>query len=213
MPLSACRVLFIPNEKAGRGDAWQEKLAFRLCGFGFSRANVHVFDAANPADSRNLAVDAVYISGGNTFATLSRIRTAGFEPDIIRYVYAGAVYIGGSAGAHLAGTDLSHVRVYDRDDGLTDASGFGFWNGRLICHFTEERREHYERLSLQACGPVYALGEDDSLVLTLPDPSDPSAHGTVAMDNNDFCGDTEFLGRNGLTNTRKCDILTKNNKQ
>ena len=53
--------------------------------FGFARDNICVFDYYNADAFRNLEIDIVYISGGNTFATIDRIRKCEFDREIIRY--------------------------------------------------------------------------------------------------------------------------------
>lgn len=70
-PINKCRLLFIPNEKATEeaisGDVYYD----RMQEFGFAKENVYVFDHNNPDKFRNLDIDVIYISGGNTCGTLS----------------------------------------------------------------------------------------------------------------------------------------------
>ena len=111
-------------------------------------------------------IDVIYISGGNTFGTLDKIRKCNFDKDIINYVKSGVVYIGGSAGAHIASKDIKHVEKYDENNvGITDYSGLGLFNGMLICHYTDERKADFEKLSANSEYKVYALTDEDSLVL------------------------------------------------
>lgn len=80
-----------------------------------------------------LEIDVIYISGGNTFATLDRIRKAHFDVEIKRYVENGATYIGGSAGAHIASINIEHVTKYDSNTPcMTDFNGLGLLDGILI---------------------------------------------------------------------------------
>ncbi len=97
---------------------------------------------------------------------MKRIRESGFDKAIIDYVQNGVLYIGGSAGAHIAGADISHVAKYDTDTfGLTALSGLGLYRGILVCHYTEERKDDY--LSLVADGkyPVKALKDGESILV------------------------------------------------
>ena len=111
--INKCRLLFIPNEKATKeaisGDVYYD----RMQEFGFAKENVYVFDHNIPDEFRNLDIDVIYISGGNTFGTLDKIRKSNFDKDIIRYVKSGVVYIGGSADAHIASKNIKHVENYD----------------------------------------------------------------------------------------------------
>ena len=168
VPLEECRVLFFPNEKGLEMSIRKSKYVKRLEGYGFDRSKVYVFDYSCPQAFENLEIDAVYISGGNTFGTLKRIRDAGFEDKIREYVKDGVVYIGGSAGAHIACGDISHVEKYDENKvGLTPLVGLGLYRGRIVCHFTEERREHFEMLKREGRRNVISLTDSQSVCIEL----------------------------------------------
>ena len=167
-PIDKCRLLFIPNEKATEeavsGDVYYD----RMQEFGFVKENVYVFDHSNLDKFRNLDIDVIYISGGNTFGTLDKIRKSGFDKDIIRYVKSGVVYIGGSAGAHIVSKNIQHVEKYDANTvGITDFSGLGLFDGVLICHYTDARKEDYENLLANNEYKAYALTDEDSIVSTV----------------------------------------------
>ena len=167
-PIEQCRLLFIPNEKATPEAIHSEKYYSRMKEFGFQRNYIHVFDYDAPDAFTDLQLDIIYISGGNTFQTLQRIRKCGFEKEIIRYIQSGVLYIGGSAGAHLATQDISHVSAFETaPEDMTDFRGFGLFNGILICHYSPERKALYEKLKSDGKYDVYALTDQDSLVVTI----------------------------------------------
>ena len=119
-----------------------------------------------PAPFFGLDIDVIYISGGNTFGTMKLLRDSGFDKMITDRVQNGVVYIGGSAGAHIATADISHVAKYDTDTfGLTDLSGLGLYHGILICHYTEERRADYEALKAPGQYNVRTLTDAESVVI------------------------------------------------
>ncbi|MBQ4617039.1 MAG: Type 1 glutamine amidotransferase-like domain-containing protein [Clostridia bacterium] len=160
-----CRVLFIPNEKATHESIVSGKYHRRLEEFGFCADNVAVFDHTCPDAFRNLDIDLIYISGGNTFATLQKLRDTGFDKDIIRYVQNGVCYLGGSAGAHIASKSVAHVAAFDDvPNGMTDFSGLSLFDGVLICHYTSEREELYAKLKSESIHPVYVLTDDDVMI-------------------------------------------------
>ncbi len=166
LPIKDCRVLFIPNEKATPGKIAKGKYHKRLQDYGFSIENIYVFDATHASDFICLDIDAIYISGGNTFLTMALLRNSGFDRAIVRYVEQGVVYIGGSAGAHLAGPSLAHVMVYDeKPPYMRDLSGLGLHNALLICHYTSERRAHYDRLMEEGNNWVIPLRDDQSVLI------------------------------------------------
>ena len=164
-PIDKCRLLFIPNEKATAEAISGSVYYDRMQEFGFVKENVYVFDHNNPDKFRNLEVDVIYISGGNTFGTLDKIRKCGFDKDIIRYVNLGVVYIGGSAGAHIASKNIQHIEKYDANTvGITDFSGLGLFDGLLICHYTDARKDDFKTLSANCEYKVYALTDEDFIV-------------------------------------------------
>lgn len=164
--ISQCKLLYIPNEKATFESIHSDRYYLRMEEFGFLRDNVYVFDYYNADEFLNLDIDILYISGGNTFATLDRLRKCNFEKEIIRYVKSGAIYIGGSAGAHIASQNIEHVASFDPvPEGVTEFSGLGLFDGILICHYTEERKALYDKLKADGKYKIYALTNDDSLVV------------------------------------------------
>ena len=167
-PIEECRLLFIPNEKATPEAIHSEKFYRRMQEFGFAKENTTVFDYYNPNAFLDLNIDVLYVSGGNTFKTLDRIRKSGFDKEMIRYIKTGVTYIGGSAGAHIVTSNVAHVSHYDDPpEGMTNFSGLGIFDGILICHFTPERQLHYEQLQNEGKYKVYPLTDEDSIVITI----------------------------------------------
>ncbi len=165
-PINQCKLLFIPNEKAIAEAIHSEKYYLRMQEFGFVRENINVFDYYNPSAFFGLDIDIVYISGGNTFKTIKRIRDCGFDNEIIRYVKSGVTYIGGSAGAHIASANVDHVSAFDSiPDGMTDFNGLGLFDGILICHYTDDRKAIYDKLVENGKYKVYCLTDDESIVV------------------------------------------------
>ncbi len=164
-PIEKCRLLFIPNEKSTPDKVASGQYHARMVELGFTPSLVHVLDYADPAPCFGLDIDVLYISGGNTFATLDNIRKCGFDREIIRYIQSGVTYIGGSAGAHVVCHDLSHVARYDTPpEGMTELCGLGLADLTLICHFTPDRQGHMDELTAQSRHPI-SLTDGDSLII------------------------------------------------
>ena len=161
-----CRILFFPNEKATEVAIIGRKYHSRLAEFGFKKENITVFNYFTPQDLFDASLDIIYISGGNTFGTIKRIRESGADRIIKDYFYRDVIYVGGSAGAHIACADISHVKKYDIDTfGLTDFKGLGLFNGILVCHYTADRRIDLELLKTQSQYPVTALSDSEAIVV------------------------------------------------
>lgn len=166
-PISESKVLFFPNEKATSESIRSEKYYHWMVGRGFSRENVFIFDHETPEKFFDLDIDCIHVSGGNTFETLQRLRTCGADKAIVDYVKnRGVVYIGGSAGAHIVTQNIRHVLSFDENIcGMTDFDGLKLFDGILFCHYTEERKAYYEKACIESSFPVYALTDEDSIVV------------------------------------------------
>ena len=163
-PIGACRVLFIPNEKATEEKIRSGKYHDRLESLGFERENIIVFNSRTPERFRELQIDVIYVSGGNTFLTMRKIRETGFDCAVETYIKNGAVYVGGSAGAHIVTADLTHVRDFDDPCGVNDMRGLGLYQGILFCHMTPEREIYAERARTAGKYKVTALTDEESVV-------------------------------------------------
>lgn len=165
-PIEKCRVLYIPNERASIQAIRSERFYDRVKKYGFQRENIYVFNYYDAKAFCNLDIDAIYVSGGNTFGTLSRLRTRKFDSEIINYVKNGVTYIGGSAGAHIVTKNIEHVLPFDDNNcGMTDFNGLGLFDGILFCHYNEERKPYYEKALKEGKYKVYKLTDEDSIVI------------------------------------------------
>ena len=161
-----CKVLFFPNEKSNCELIKSGMYHSRLEEFGFKAENIYVFNYWEPNYFYGLEIDVIYISGGNTFGTIKRIRESGADSLIIDYVKSGSVYIGGSAGAHIVSPDISHVQKYDTNTfDLCDFSGLGLYDGILICHYNDDRQKDYLELVQKSKYKVTTLTTDEFLVV------------------------------------------------
>lgn len=165
-PIQSCKVLYFPNEKVTPSKIKSGMYEARLSAFGFQRKNIYVANYFEPAPYFGLDIDVIYISGGNTFGTMKLIREAGFDKAIVDHVNKGAVYIGGSAGAHIATANIAHVAKYDTDTyGLANFSGLGLFDGIFICHYAEDRKQHFEELKASGKYAVIALKNNESVII------------------------------------------------
>ena len=168
--LSDNKVLFIPNEKATKDKINSDKYYDRLYKDGFTnRNNIYVFDETEVDRFRNLNIDLIYISGGNTFATLDKIRNCDFDKNIINYINNGVIYIGGSCGAHVVTKNIEHLLELDDNYlNITDYNALGLFDGIIIPHYNEEeynpelRKRVHEKLLSENKYKVYTLTNDDS---------------------------------------------------
>lgn len=165
-PMEECRVLYFPNEKATEERINSNKYYDRVSALGFQRQNITVFNYYDPVGYDSLEIDAIYISGGNTYGTIDRIREAKADMLIKKYVKNGAVYIGGSAGAHIACANISHVKRYDTNTfNVKDMRGLELYTGILICHYNKDREAHFLELKETSPFRVTALNDEESILV------------------------------------------------
>ena len=166
IPIEKCKVLYIPNEKATLELIQSDMYYNRVEEFGFQKTNITVFNYYDSNQYKDLKIDAIYISGGNTFRMLDRLKKCNFDKAIIKYVNNGVTYIGGSAGAHIASNNVEHILDFDdNESGVTDFEGLGLFDGILFCHYSEDRKSYYEKALLKNKYKVYALTDDDSIII------------------------------------------------
>ena len=107
---------------------------------------------------------------------------------------SGVLYIGGSAGAHIATQSVAHIAAFDPiPDGMTDFKGLGLFDGIIFCHYTEEHKALYDKLKSEGKYKVFALRNEDSLVVASTN-DDVIRHYDLMIDeNNDPVRDPEPL--------------------
>ena len=166
------KVLFIPNEKATKELINSDKYYKRLYKDGFTENNIYIFDEENANQFINLDIDVIYVGGGNTFATLKKIKDCGFVKYIINYINNGVIYIGGSCGAHIVTKNIEHLLDLDNNYcNLDDYNGLGLLDGIIIPHFNEvdyepkKRMELYNKLITENKNKVYTLTNSESIIV------------------------------------------------
>ena len=166
------KVLFIPNEKATKELINSDKYYKRLYKDGFTENNIYIFDEENANQFINLDIDVIYVGGGNTFATLKKIKDCGFDKYIINYINNGVIYIGGSSGAHIVTKNIEHLLDLDNNYcNLDDYNGLGLLDGIIIPHFNEvdyepeKRIKLYNKLITENKYKVYTLTNSESIIV------------------------------------------------
>lgn len=165
-PLEEIKVLFMPDECASKKEILSDKFYDRLVSYGFKRENITVLNYYRADEFKNLDIDMLYLSGGNTFSIMHRIKKHGFDTAMINYIKNGVIYVGGSAGAHIVSANIEHVMKYDQNTiKIDEFSGLNLFDGILVCHFSNERQAHSEALKQEGKYSVITLENDQSLLI------------------------------------------------
>ena len=86
--------------------------------------------------------DAVFVSGGNSFYLLEKSLESGFDKVIKELIGKGIIYIGGSAGACIAGPSLEPIQTLDDPSKalkLKSFDAFGLVDFVVLPHFGKEK--------------------------------------------------------------------------
>lgn len=118
-------------------------LAAACIAMGFSADNIVIYDGYHHVDLRK-EFHYIYVSEGNTFEILYMMKRHGLIPLILDAMGKGAVYIGSSAGAMIAGTDIYLAKDFDRNFvRMTDFTALELFEGTIIPHYTKEQFDRY----------------------------------------------------------------------
>lgn len=108
---------------------------------------------------------AVYIGGGNTWSLHKELSDSGFMDALSRYVRAGGIVYGGSAGAIILGKridtqDDARAVTVDSLDGLDLLGGHS-----IVPHFKNEERERFRSLAMEHSAPILAIPEEGGIAI------------------------------------------------
>lgn len=153
------KIVIIFNRKSN-SDKEYEKAFIKGCKFlGFTPANITLSDDIKDDDVlRKIIMDTdfIYVPDGNVYATLAYINERGLKEAINAAVINDTkkvVYIGSSAGAAVAGKDISLIDYgeFDKNEvGLSpeELGGLGLFEGTIIPHYDKD--EYLENLKESA---------------------------------------------------------------
>lgn len=146
-PTQGLQLAYITTAANTYKDRWwldKDREIFKK--FGFQMSDVDIEGKAKDELEKILSgTDIIFIAGGNTFYLLEKIQQTEFDILIKTSVEKGAIYIGSSAGAVVAGPDIEPISLSDDPKAapsLTSTKGLGFVNFVLIPHF--DAKEYLE---------------------------------------------------------------------
>jgi len=156
-----CKIICIPTAakvEDGPKDWLDNELnQFRKVGFNLTMFDI---DRASEEDvSRALEdADIIYVTGGNTFFLLEKMKACLFERYVRKALERGAVYIGSSAGSIVCCPEIDFVKTMDDRSKayLEDTEGLNLIDFLIMVHmdhssFAEEANEKVSEMKL---GPI-----------------------------------------------------------
>lgn len=152
IPYRDLRLVYIPTAADLAEDKWfidADRKRFTEMGIRFQELDINgktpeeLLSALRPAH-------AVFVSGGNTFYLLEKARESGFDRVIKQLVKNGVIYIGGSAGAVIAGPTIAPVVPLDDPAVAPDLKtfkGFNLVDFVVLPHYGKEKdKAKYEAI-------------------------------------------------------------------
>lgn len=124
-------------------DSIKDTLVTACMDMGFQEENIYFPDSDVTCD-RIAEMDYIYVTEGNTFEILAAMKQGGFFKAMRKAVSNGAVYIGASAGAMIAGQDIALAAEFDENHvQLQDLEALKLFQGTVIPHYTESELGRY----------------------------------------------------------------------
>jgi peptidase E len=136
---------------------------------GFQKFNIFIYDGESKVDT-DMAFQYVYVSEGNTFELLDMIKRQGVMEIIKQNFLQGACYIGSSAGAMIAGSDIRLALDFDRNFvRMEDFTSLGLFDGTVVPHYTKEQfRKYYDQLSKELIAgyhTIYSISNEGAVII------------------------------------------------
>ena len=135
---------------------------------GFKRENL--FFSVNGIPE-GVIPDFIHVTEGNTFEILKYMRDNGLV-EYIKTVMENekVIYIGSSAGAAIAGSDVMLICDFDKNDiGLVDYKALELFEGAIIPHYEREYLRNYIRNTeehiIKRYKRIYSVSNEEVLIM------------------------------------------------
>lgn len=146
------KLVFIPTAGNTSKDPWwvnKDRETLKQMGFQFSEFDIADKSPHQLAEALT-GTQVVFVAGGNTFYLLDKMQRCGFAHRMSVLLDSGTQYVGGSAGAVVAGPDIEPVRSLDDPEdapNLETTKGLSLVNFVVIPHVNmDERQDNIEKI-------------------------------------------------------------------
>lgn len=158
------RIFLITMAEYGNNDI----LRTACMEIGFHNSNILVYNGDSEIDITQI-FQYVYVGEGNTFELLYMMKNQGIIEFVRQNYNQGACYIGSSAGAMIAGSDIQLALDFDRNFVQTeDFSGLDLFSGTVIPHYTKMQfNNYYNQLSDSAKAKyknIYSVSDEGAII-------------------------------------------------
>lgn len=162
IPYSQLRLVYIPTAADPSEDKWfidADRKRFTEMGVRFQELDIN---GKTPEELLSVLrpAHAVFIAGGNTFYLLEKAKESGFDKVIRKVVDDGVIYIGGSAGAVIAGPTIAPVSRLDDPlvaPHLSSYEGFKLVDFVILPHYGKEKDKATYQAIMDEFGKSFKL--------------------------------------------------------
>ncbi|MBU3904626.1 MAG: Type 1 glutamine amidotransferase-like domain-containing protein [Nanoarchaeota archaeon] len=169
------KVIFIPTaSEVEEYKGYIEDDKKSLVSLGIKPENIKVLNLDHKVSYEEISdYDVIFVSGGNTFYLMQKVRESGFDEIIKQFVKNGKVYVAVSAGSVIAGPNIEIAGIGpagDKNDvGLKDLTGLKLTNIIIYPHFTEKDRKIVHDYFLKHADYTMTSLSDNQALLILND--------------------------------------------
>lgn len=152
----------LPDDRIPAAESWLHT-ALRDLGI-----TVHIdvwpsLDQHSPGDLR--PYDLLFVGGGTTSKLAAHIHTYHFEQAVVDFVANGGVYLGSSAGAVLAGDEITVASLIEDDPAARGMAGLGLVHGLSVYPHADTYSADPAQLARELGHDVIALPEASGVVV------------------------------------------------
>lgn len=165
-PIEKLKVLYIPvAADAEKGDkTWLKKEYNSILELGIQEKNITEYRM--DYEINVMKFDMIYVIGGNSFYLLKKIRETNFDIKIKEAIENGIMYVGSSAGSIIMGSTTKTALPFDDNNGyLTNFEGLKLFNGIIIPHYGEVRKEYIDEQRKIYSDTIYPIEDNHGIIV------------------------------------------------
>ena len=157
-------LIVTPTTEKDENWSYVKETLSRLSSMNITQVTVFSLDR-KVTDNDLEGINVIYVLGGNTFEYLKGIKESGLFEKILPFVEKGGVYAGISAGAIVAGPNISTATGYDEDIGLTDLTGLGLVEFLVWPHYSLGEKVAFEQFVSKSGIEVVPIKDGEGIAI------------------------------------------------
>lgn len=154
--------LFIPTgANPYENREWMKEDRDKLKDLGFKVSSFDLKDKTEKEVRTELDnTDIVFVSGGNTFYLLEKVKQSGFDKVVKDFISKGKIYIGSSAGSVILGPNIEPMKYLDdssKAPTLSDYSGLELIDFIVLPHSDNKNYDKMYKELIEEYKNIYKL--------------------------------------------------------